>query len=228
MSEFVATWGPTIALITGVIAFFLARMGEIRELQKDRRDALKQREKEEAAREKEAALVQRERDAEWLQAAIHEAFHKKEDGRLSFGQVRQKLAESAFWKSDQIMIDKDKLTDQLLRRLLVSMIEKGVLEQVVSDVYSLKFKQTSFAQDVISQNTKSISIVEDILRQHSSGLRLDTIREKLRERTDIELDRVQCSSLLIQLRQLGLIVSTENNQIWYSIDTMVKEAEKSS
>jgi hypothetical protein len=108
------------------------------------------------------------------------------------------------------------------------MIEKGVLEQVVSDVYSLKFKQTSFAQDVISLNTKAIVHIEEILRQHPSGLRLDSVREKLRERSGIELDRVQCGGVLVQLSQLGLIVPSENNQIWFSVDTLFRESEKQS
>lgn len=228
MNEFVASWGPTITLILGIIAFVLARVWEIRALQKDRLEAMQRRESEAAAREKESKLQQMERDEQWLQAAIHEAFHGKEDGQLSFKQVRSSLANSAFWESDQITIDKNKLTDQLLRRLLVSMIEKGVLEQVVSDVYSLKFKQTSFAQDVISLNTKAIVHVEEILRQHPSGLRLDSVREKLRERSGIELDRVQCGGVLVQLSQLGLIVPSENNQIWFSVDTLFRESAKPS
>jgi hypothetical protein len=228
MNEFVASWGPTITLILGIIAFVLARVWEIRALHKDRLEAMQQRESDAASREKESKMQQMERDEQWLQAAIHEAFHEKEDGQLSFKQVRSSLANSAFWESDQITIDKNKLTDQLLRRLLVSMIEKGVLEQVVSDVYSLKFKQTSFAQDVISLNTKAIVHIEEILRQHPSGLRLDSVREKLRERSGIELDRVQCGGVLVQLSQLGLIVPSENNQIWFSVDTLFRESEKQS
>jgi hypothetical protein len=103
------------------------------------------------------------------------------------------------------------------------MIEKGVLEQVVLDGYSLKFKQTSYTQDIIAQNTKAMPLIEQIVRDYPQGVALDVVRAQLSEQHDMKLDRVQCNAILLQLHQLGL--TFPSNNLWYHADYVSSESQ---
>jgi hypothetical protein len=216
MNTFVQQWGPTITLLIGIATFSASRIAETRDMRKERLASRKLREEEQAALKKQAALAEESLNEEWLQAAIHEEFHKAKDGTLSFEQVRKNLGTTAFWRSGEVTLNSSDLSSQEIRRLLVSMIEKGVIEQVLSDEYSLKFRQTSYIQDLSTQNTKALPLIEEIVRRHPQGVALAEVKAQLADQHHITIDRVQCQAILIQLQQMGLTL--QSNNLWQHVD----------
>ncbi len=83
----------------------------------------------------------------WRKAAIQRAFHEANGSTLNVSTLLEKLQSSA-WKQEYD-IQKDDLTEDEVRVLLVELISGGILRQLSNDTYRLRLGTEELDEDIL-------------------------------------------------------------------------------
>lgn len=198
--------------LLGFFKFYDQKQSDIADRKKKRGESL-ELEREKAARARQAS------DRAWLQAALHQIFHESETPDLAFDELFEKVIGSAYM-DEAVELTKSSFNRKYLRRLLVEMISKGVIEQTAHDVYSLKLRVLS-QQDILSrtliENNAAADEIIRVVRNSPQTYNSRGLVDQLKN-AGISLSQMQFEVLLKQLEEQFNLITRDDAGKWMPLN----------
>ena len=155
------------------------------------------------------------RISSWRKVAIQEALQDAQSNKLKITEILTKLRELA-WETPDLDIQKEELSKEKIRELLLEMIASGIVEQNKDDIYYLRFAQktTNLEAIFVDKYERAENFKRELLEKLSrmpGHYSMEEIFEEIA--SPLDFDRIDYNATMGAFQQLGVIEIDEDRRV---------------